>query len=237
MSPASPAGRNSPAGRLDPRSKLAVQAGFALAAFGWTDPAAPVVLTAVAGLALAAARLSPVAALAGYRLPLAMLAVAPVVAAATLGPPWLDPGAGLAAAVASYRVALVLLVGAAYVRATPVPATRAAFEWAVPGRPGRLLGVGVAVVLRFLPVLRADLGRTRAASRARLGDRRPLADRMGTVAAGGLRRALGRADRLALALRARCLAWNPTPPALGLSRRDYPVLAVAGLLAATPLLP
>jgi biotin transport system permease protein len=43
---------------------------------------------------------------------------------------------------------------------------------------------------------------------------------MQLAATAGLSRAFGRADRLALALRARCLAWNPTLPALSFSRRD-----------------
>jgi biotin transport system permease protein len=49
-------------------------------------------------------------------------------------------------------------------------------------------------------------------------------------------RSLARADRLSLALRARCFAYNPTLPALRFSRLDYPVLALSVGLALTPVL-
>jgi biotin transport system permease protein len=49
----------------------------------------------------------------------------------------------------------------------------------------------------------------------------------------GLDRALSRADTLALALRARCLAWNPTLPPLSFRRRDYAVSAASLALAAS----
>jgi biotin transport system permease protein len=58
---------------------------------------------------------------------------------------------------------------------------------------------------------------------------------MRLVATAGLRRAFARADRLALALRARCFAWNPTLPALGFGSVDYLVLAGSLALAAVAL--
>jgi len=223
--------------RLDARSKLAFQAGFALAAFGWTAPRAQLVLTGVVAAVLLAARLSPLAALREYRFALLLLAASPVVEGLHLGPPWVDPGAAVAAALAAYRVVLVLVVSAAYVRTTPVAETQAVVQRLVPGRVGQFLGAGTAFVLRFLPVLQADLRRARDASRARLGDQRPLAERMQTVATGGLRRAFARSDRFALALKARCFAWNPTPPRMCFGRLDVPVLLAALALAATPLFP
>jgi biotin transport system permease protein len=48
----------------------------------------------------------------------------------------------------------------------------------------------------------------------------------------GLRRTLRRADRFALALQARCFAWNPTLPALSPGPADVPVaLLTVGLVA------
>jgi biotin transport system permease protein len=222
--------------RLDPRAKLAVQAGFAAAAFAHTTPRGLAVLTAVAAGVAAAADRSPLAAVRAYRGLLPFLAAGPVLAAVRPGPPWVDAGAAADATLASYRVLVVLVVSDAYVATTPVRATRAAIAWAVPGRPGRLLATGVGFVFRFLPVLRRDLGQVRAAMAARLGDARPLRERMALAAAAGLRRAFRRADRFALALRARCFAYNPTPPPLALAPRDAPALALAGVLAASVLL-
>ncbi|WP_049889430.1 energy-coupling factor transporter transmembrane component T family protein [Natronolimnohabitans innermongolicus] len=222
--------------RLDPRSKLAVQIGFAATALAHTGPRALVALTAVAGAILVAARVSPLEALYAYRYALVFLAIAPVLAALTLGSPWIDLEDGIVSARASYRVLLILFVSAAYVRSTPVRASRAAIQRTIPGKPGQLLGIGVALVFRFLPVLRADLRTIRDAMAARLGDERGAVDRAGTIGVLGLTRAFERADRLALAMQARCFAWNPTLPALAFSRVDYPVLALAAFLALSALL-
>lgn len=221
--------------RLDPRSKLALQAGFAVAAFGWTGPDATLALTGVTALALLAARLSPIAALGEFRLALLLLGGSVAVEGVTFGPPWLDPAGAWTATLASYRVGLLLAVSAAYVRTTRVAETQAAIGRLVPGKPGRVLAASVGFVLRFLPVLQADLRRVRAASQARLGDQRPLSDRMATVAVGGLRRALARADRFALALQARCFAWNPTQPPLQFGAWDGVVVATAAVLAVLPV--
>ncbi|RLM56596.1 energy-coupling factor transporter transmembrane protein EcfT [Halobellus sp. Atlit-31R] len=210
--------------RLDPRTKLLAQAAFAAAAFAHTTPRGLAVLTATAGVFLAAGWLSPVRAIRGYLPALPFLAAGPLLAVVDVELRPLAVGVDSAAAVdpllASYRVLLILLVSAVYLHTTPVRDSRAAIQRLVPGRVGRLLGIGVALVFRFVPLLRADLRRVREASKVRLGDERPLRERMRIVGSAGIRRAFGRADRLALALRARCFAWNPTLPELRFGRAD-----------------
>jgi len=218
--------------RLDPRSKLFVQVGFAAAAFAHTTPRGLAALTVLAAGSL---RLAGGGArdLWAYRVALPFLLVAPVVAGATLGDPWFRVDRAADTALASYRVLLVLVVAAAYVRSTPVRDSRAAVQYAVPGRPGRLLAAGVALVFRFLPLLKRDLLSARDAMRARLGAELPVRDRMRIVAVAGIDRAFGRADRLGTALAARCFAWNPTLPRLAFGRADAVALAVGcGLFAA-----
>lgn len=213
--------------RLDPRAKLAVQIGFALAAFSHTTPRGLSLLTVLTGVVLAAATLSPFDAVREIRYALPFLFAGPLLSAIVLGSPWIAPTEAIGPTLASYRALLVLLVSVAYVRTTPVRESRAAIQRVVPGRLGRLLGIGVALVFRFLPVLIADLSRARSALRARLGTERRLIDRMRIVTTTGVQRAFGRADRLEMALRARCFAWNPTLPALKLSRWDVPSLVLA----------
>lgn len=213
--------------RLDPRSKLAVQVAFAAAAYVHTTPRWLLGFTVVAGAILLASGTPPGRALAAFRFPIALLVAAPLLQGLTLGPPWFSVEEAWPSALAGYRVLLILLVGAAYVRTTPVRETRAAIAHLVPGRPGRFLGVGVGLVLRFLPLLLADLRRSRQAAWTRLGDRRPLHERMRIVGAAGLNRAFGRADALTLALQARCFSWNPTPAALRFRRVDAVGWAVA----------
>jgi len=222
---------------LDPRSKLALQFGLAIAAFARPTVPRLVGLTVLGLACLAAAGLSVRRTLRAYRPVLVVLALGPLLAAVTLGPPWLQLAPALGSLRAVFRVVPVLFVGAAYVHSTPVRDTRAAVQWAVPGRPGRLLGVGVGLTFRTLPVVREDVRRVREALAVRLGTGRPVQDRASRIAVLAVRRSLDRADRLSVALRARCLAWNPTLPRLGFARRDYAVLALAAALAATPLLP
>lgn len=227
----------SPAHRLDPRTKLAFQAGFAVAVFA--RPTVPW-LAAMFGLgllSLAGARLSPIRALGGYWFVLLVLAAGPVIGGVTLGPPWFRVEPALRSLRAVARIVPVLLVSAAFVHSTPVRDTRAAIQRTVPGRFGQLLGVGVALTFRFLPVVRRDVERIREAIRARGGDGRSLHDRAGRIATLSAARALARSDRLAVALQARCFAYNPTLPELRFSRLDYPVLALAVLLALVPLAP
>jgi biotin transport system permease protein len=221
---------------LDPRAKLAVQFAFAASAFAHTTVAGLVVLTAVTGIVLYGARTSPVSTLRELWVLLPVLVVGPLLQGLTLSAPYFSVAEARFPALAAYRTLLVLLVAAAYVRTTPVRDSRAAVQRTIPGKPGQFLGTGVAFVFRFLPVLRRDLSRIRDASRARLGDRRRLDERMRLVALGGLNRAFSRADSFALALRARCFAWNPTLPALSFSRADLPALALAAALALSVVL-
>lgn len=216
--------------RLDPRSKLAVQFAFAVAAFVYTTPRGLAVLTALAFGVLAAAETPVVGTLREYRFVFPFLAAAPLLEGLVWGAPWFAVRDAVPSALAGYRVVLVLLVAAAYVRTTPVRESRAAIQWAVPGRPGQFLGMGTAFVFRFLPVLRSDLGRIRAAQRARLGSERPVPARMRLVAVAAFNRAFERADRFGLALQARCFAWNPTLPSLRPGYLDVPALALAATL-------
>ncbi|UIO98711.1 energy-coupling factor transporter transmembrane protein EcfT [Halobaculum sp. CBA1158] len=223
--------------RLDARSKLFLQATFAAAAFAHTDPRGLAALTLFAAGVLALSTTPIRVAVAEYRAVLPFLAAAPAIEALRFGSPWVDPAAAVGPALASYRTLLLLALVTAYVRTTPVRESEAAVARVVPGRPGRLLGLGVGLVFRFLPVIQADLARTREATAARLGDERPIHDRIQIVATAGLTRVFDRTDRLTAALRARCLSWTPTPPRSRLDRSDAVAVAVATALLAWAVVP
>lgn len=212
-----------PLHRLDARTKLLGQFAIALVAFSWPTLLAIPVVWGVVGVCAAIGRIRPRALLQGYSLPFILLGIGVLVRTVQISPPGIDLGAGTAAVMHSLRVASVLVASAVYVRTTSVVETQAAIARLIPGRPGRLLAVGTGFVLRFLPVLLGDLQRARDAQNARLGHERPLHERMQSVAIAGLNRAFGRADRFSLALRARCFAWNPTPPPMAYSRADWVV--------------
>lgn len=222
---------------LDPRSKLVVQLAFVTVAFAYTTVPGLAVLTLLTAGILALARASPLDTLREVRLVLPLLVTAPLLEGLTLSAPYFSIAEARFPALAAYRSLLVLFVAAAYVRTTPVRDSRAAIQHTVPGKVGQFLGMGVAFVFRFLPVLQRDISRIRDASRARLGDQRRLHERMQTVALVGLNRAFSRSDSFALALRARCFAWNPTLPRLRFGRADWLALAFAAVLAAVALWP
>lgn len=218
---------DTPVHRLDARSKLLVQFTVALLAFAWGSRYSLGVVWGVVVLGAIAGRLHPRALVTGYTLPFALLTVGVVVRTLSLGPPWVDVPAGRVALEHSLHVAAVLVASAVYVRTTPVSETQAAIARLVPGRTGQLLAAGTSFVLRFLPVMLDDLRTARTAQWARLGDARPLHERMQAVAIAGLNRAFERADRFSLALTARCYAWNPTPPPMAFAPRDWAVSAGA----------
>jgi biotin transport system permease protein len=217
---------DTPIHRLDPRSKLFVQAAVAVAAFAHTTPRGLLLLTAFVLAVCWLAATPLVASLRSYRAFLPFLVAAPLVEGATLGAPWFVPADAITPALASYRVLLLLLVSTAYIRTTRVRESRAAIQWLLPGRAGVVLGAGVGFVLRFLPLLRDDLSSIRSAVDARLGSERPIRERIRLIGVTGLRRVFARADRFALALQARCFAWNPTLPPLNATWRDVPALLV-----------
>lgn len=216
--------------RLDPRSKLVAQVGFAVAAVTATEPVALAGLTLFALGSLALVRLSPLRVLRVFRFVLVVLAVAPLFATLEPGPPWVVPERAPSSILAGYQVVLVLLVSSAYVRTTPIRETRAAIQRHVPGRVGQLLGVGVALVFRFVPVVTRDIRRVCLAIRARTGESLSTRMYVRTLSLVSLQRALTRANTLSFALRARCFAWNPTLPRLQFGTADYLVSAVGVLL-------
>ena len=216
--------------RLDARSKLAFQLGFAVAIFS-QGPLGVAVLSVLALGWLAVARLSPLTVAHAFRYPIVLLAFTPLVAGVRFAPLRLAAEPTLTAAFASVRILPVFAVSAAYVRTTTIRNSRAAVQWAIPGRLGTLFGVGVGLTVRLLPLLRRELLDAREAIRMRLGERRGTVTRARLLAHVGLRRVGGLSGRLSLGLRARCFAWNPTLPALAFSRWDVPVLVLATGLA------
>jgi len=221
--------------RLDPRSKLVFQFGLALAA-ATQEPVWLFWLIALGGLTLVAGRVSPLAVARHYRVVLLVLATGPLLGGLTLGDPWFRVAGAVDSLWSVSRVVPVLLVSAVYVRTTPARETRAAIQWLLPGRVGRLLGIGVSMLFRLAPAVRGDIVRTNTAMQARLGSQRSVLDRARRLGVRGLQRSFLRADRLSLALRARCFAWNPTLPRLELSLSDLIVAEIGLLLAVTPLL-
>ncbi|MFB6293236.1 MAG: energy-coupling factor transporter transmembrane protein EcfT [Halonotius sp.] len=223
--------------RLDPRTKLGFQFAFALATFTTLTLPRLTGLIVVGLVSLYLADTTVRAVVRAYWVILLVLAAGPLIAGLTLEPPRFEIGPTLASVRSVVRIVPLLFVSTAYVTATPVRDTRAAIQRTIPGRAGQLFGVGIALTFRFVPVLRADLRRVRDAIRARGGDTRSIRERSQRLTTLMVVRALRRSDRLAVALQARCFAWNPTLPRLQFSRLDLPVWLLSAVLAAVGLAP
>ena len=132
------------------------------------------------------------------------------------------------------RLALVFLLGGLFIALTPSTQIKAGVRWflrPIPGIPADRVATMLSLVVRFLPVIFREAARISDARRARLADRRRSP--VGRLAAFGLpliRRIVETADRLAVAMEARCYAENRTEPELAARGPDWLVFG-AGLAA------
>ncbi len=207
--------------RLDPRTKLWCQVAIVAAAYAYTDPLPLVGLTIAVLVALSVLDLSPWRILATMRPVIVLLTIATVVAGVRIGSPWFSLADASETGIAAYRVLLVIVVGFVYVHTTPTRASQAALQWLVPGRIGRGLAVSVGLVGRFLPRFQTTARRIRDAMAIRGGDRMSLHRRIAVFGIVVLAAAVRDADRTSVAMRTRCLSWNPTLPSLSFGRLDY----------------
>ena len=123
--------------------------------------------------------------------------------------PWLPAGATelQAAALACWRLGLILCCAAFFTAVTRPRELQDAILWLLkpfPFLPARRIALMATLTMRFLPMVLDEADEVRAAGRARLGHRRknPIL-RMKFFVVPLFRRALLRADEMALALAAR----------------------------------
>lgn len=143
-------------------------------------------------------------------------------------------------AVVCLRLALAWLVGALLTATTRSSEVRAAVRWflkPVPLVPADRVATMLGLLVRFVPLILEESARTAEAQRARAVEyRRNPVYRASRLAMALMRRVLTVADRLALAMEARCYTEARTAPALAAGRRDWLTFAAAGLLLAPGLL-
>ncbi|MFO7709774.1 MAG: energy-coupling factor transporter transmembrane component T [Desulfobacterales bacterium] len=126
---------------------------------------------------------------------------------------------------ACLRLAFVFMLGGVFIVLTPSAEIKAGVQWflrLIPGVPADRVATMLGLVARFIPVIFEEAARTSDAQRARLADHRRSP--VGCLAAFGLpftRRIVQTADRLAVAMEARCYSESRTGPDLDLSGRDW----------------
>ncbi len=138
-----------------------------------------------------------------------------------------------AGAVVVWRIMLVVLVGLTFVATTRPTEIKAAVEWflkPVPLIPRARIGTMIGLVLRFIPLIFTQAGETLDAQRARAVEHRKNPYyRLTKFVIPFFRRTFETADKLAVAMEARCYSENRTNPQFSARRRDFMVLAVCAV--------
>ena len=236
--------RSSTLHRLDPRVKLAAMMALSLA--GLDGGLLGLVLACFAGgVALVLARCPLIACLAAMRW-YAILLFCVVVSRSltTPGDPLLPDGTGFPLVaqlpitrqgladglLLALRLFFVALLGLLLTLTTQPSRLRAAVEWflaPLPFVPHRQVATMIGLLVRFIPVILNQAGEVGEALRARaIDNRRNPWRRVTCLAMPLVRRTFVTADRLAMAMEARCYGNERTAPHLRLAGRDWGAVAV-----------
>jgi biotin transport system permease protein len=129
-----------------------------------------------------------------------------------------------------WRLAIIVLTGFLFVFATPSSEVKAAVQWFLKPFgfiPGKRIAIMMGLIARFVPVILNQAKETVDAQRARCADNRrnPL-NRLIRLGIPLIRRTFAQADKLAVAMEARCYTENRTDPELFAKHLDWLSLAV-----------
>jgi energy-coupling factor transporter transmembrane protein EcfT len=133
-------------------------------------------------------------------------------------------------AVVCWRLIIVVLTGLAFISTTRSSEIKSAVEWLLnpfPFVPSKRIATMMSLVVRFIPVVFDQARETADAQRARaVNNRKNPAYRLKKLATPLMRRTFERADKLAIAMEARCYSENRTDPGLCARSRDWAALFV-----------
>jgi len=129
-----------------------------------------------------------------------------------------------------WRLVLVAVAGLIYAATTRPKEIRAAVEWLlapIPGIPEKRLGVMIGLIVRFIPMILDQARETMAAQKARCVEcRKNPYYRLTRFAMPVLRKTIKLADRLVMAMTARCYNEAGTPPAMRIRPNDWVAFGV-----------
>jgi energy-coupling factor transporter transmembrane protein EcfT len=129
-----------------------------------------------------------------------------------------------------WRLVIIALVGFLFVYTTPSSEIKAAVEWFLKPAafiPGKRIATMMGLIARFIPVILNQARETAEAQKARCVEYRknPLY-RLVRLGLPLIRRTFEQADRLIVAMEARCYSENRTDPALSATRIDWLALLI-----------
>ncbi len=133
-----------------------------------------------------------------------------------------------------WRLLVVILVGILFISSTRLSEIKAAVEWylgLVPMIPERRVGTMISLLVRFLPLIIEEASETSDAQRARGVElRKNPIYRMKAFSIPLFRRIFQRADKLALAMEARCYSDNLAEAVFASTGTDWIALLTISVL-------
>jgi energy-coupling factor transporter transmembrane protein EcfT len=133
-----------------------------------------------------------------------------------------------------WRLAIIVWMGLAFVFTTRSSEIKAAVQWVlkpIAFVPQKRIATMMSLITRLVPVILNQAGETAEAQRARCVENRknPLY-RLSKLGTPLIRRTFERADKLVVAMEARCYAENRTDPRLSATRIDWIALVIMILM-------
>ena len=133
-----------------------------------------------------------------------------------------------------WRLVIIALLGFLFVFTTPSSEIKAAVQWFLKPAafiPGKRIATMMGLIARFIPVILNQAKETAEAQRARCVEYRknPLY-RLVRLGVPLIRRTFEQADRLIVALEARCYSENRTDPDLSATRTDWFALLIITII-------
>ena len=133
-----------------------------------------------------------------------------------------------------WRLVIIALVGFLFVFTTPSSEIKAAVQWFLKPAafiPGKRIATMMGLIARFIPVILNQARETTEAQRARCVEyrRNPLY-RIVRLGIPLIRRTFEQADRLIVAMEARCYSENRTDPDLSATRTDWFALLIITII-------
>ncbi len=124
-----------------------------------------------------------------------------------------------------WRLILIVVVGLALVATTKPSEIKTAFEWYMkpfPFLPRKRIAVMLSLIMRFMPVILAQAKETDDAQKARcISNRKNPFYRLKKFTVPVVLRSFETADRLAIAMEARCYSENRTDPEFSAKKTDW----------------
>jgi len=138
-------------------------------------------------------------------------------------------------AIVCWRLVIVIMAGLSFVLTTRSSEIKAAVEWMLkpfPWVPAKRIAIMLSLIVRFIPVIFEQAKKTAEAQRARgVENRKNPVYRLKMFGIPLMRRVFERADKLALAMEARCYSENRTDSLLSSGVRDWrDWIALAGVV-------